>query len=172
MPVGDMLKFEEDTLIIIKEELGSLSCEMEMHIDDNNIAKTMWETSFLFLLTDEEKKKCIIHNNDGYEGHLWHGFSNELVNHLEKDEADSMFLEELKNHTSLVVFFQDSKLVLTLSNVTTADCDLLKEFYSKSRDVYITDSNYRFTYVNTHEVGWFGPYFTNKQIISKSISKQ
>jgi hypothetical protein len=58
------------------------------------------------------------------------------------------------------VFYQHSDYVLLQENASMFNTDdLINE-----QDVYIVDKGFNWTYIQTHETGWCGPYFSIKSI--------
>jgi hypothetical protein len=112
-----------------------------------------WESSFAGGVSTAEKEKIYMHDSDGACGYLWHLFSWKKAECLEGDRADEAFSREDKNGCYL--FYQHCDEALLLEDASALQvCDLLEE-----EDVYVTDRQFRWTYVRTHETGWCGPYF-------------
>ncbi|WP_270566863.1 DUF4275 family protein [Clostridium beijerinckii] len=89
------------------------------------------------------------------EQHLWHVFSYKRLKCFEKEEANKRFNEIRKK--SIYIFFDNSDICYLLENTDNFTLEDVK-FY-KSNDIYITDENFTWTYVITHEDRWLGPYF-------------
>lgn len=89
---------------------------------------------------------------------MWHLFSYEKKSCLLDKQANAAFQEEEKKECYL--FYQHSDDALILENASSLNASDL----SSEQDVYVIDKKFTLTYVNTHESGWLGPYFsrTNK----------
>jgi hypothetical protein len=112
-----------------------------------------WESSFAERLSAAEKEGIYLHDSGGACGYLWHLFSWKKAECLEGDRADAAFSRAVK--AGCYLFYQHSDEALLLEDAFALQaCDLLEE-----EDVYITDRQFRWTYVRTHEAGLFGPYF-------------
>lgn len=115
-----------------------------------------WEKHFASHLTEEDKDKIYLKYKDGYQGYLWHLFSNKQRDCLEREEANEAFQKVA--HESYYVFYQLSNEVLILENAAEFMVEDLEEEY----DVYVVDKDFTWTYVKTHETEWCGPYFCRK----------
>lgn len=113
-----------------------------------------WEDSFVSHLSPEEKRAIFLHDDDGWCGYLWHVFSYEKRNCLMGEEAAAAFASLAKG--DCYVFFQHSDDALLLEG--TVD---LKPEDLPAEDIYITDNEFSWTYVRTHE-SMCGPYFSAK----------
>lgn len=112
-----------------------------------------WEYSFAGGLSAAEKAGVYLHDSDGACGYLWHLFSWKKAECLEGDSADAAFSWAEK--AGCYLFYQHCDKALILDDAFALQtCDLLGE-----EDVYITDRQFRWTYVRTHETGLCGPYF-------------
>lgn len=89
------------------------------------------------------------------EQHLWHIFSYKRLKCFEKEEANKRLNEIRKK--SIYIFFDGSDICYLLENADNFTLEDVK-FY-KSNDIYITDEDFTWTYVITHEDKWLGPYF-------------
>ncbi|MEN6327389.1 MAG: DUF4275 family protein [Syntrophomonas sp.] len=118
--------------------------------------RKQWDNNFVNHLSDEEKKLIYLYNTGGACGYLWHVFSYEKRDCIEGEQAEKAFNNEPKN--TCYVFYQHSDYALILENASmfTAN-DLFHEI-----DVYVTDKEFNWTFVKTHETGWCGPYFSRK----------
>jgi hypothetical protein len=89
-------------------------------------------------------------------GYLWHIFSYKKRQCLIGEEAEGAFENEEKK--SCYIFYQNSEEALALEDATAFDInDLLGE-----ADIYIVDKEFRWTFIQTHEKGWIGPFFCRK----------
>ncbi|EKQ52673.1 MULTISPECIES: DUF4275 family protein [unclassified Clostridium] len=89
------------------------------------------------------------------EQHLWHVFSYKRLKCFEKEEANKRFNEVRKK--SIYIFSDGSDMCYLLKNADNFTLEDIK-FY-KFNDIYITDEDFTWIYVVTHEDGWLGPYF-------------
>ncbi|MDX8363512.1 DUF4275 family protein [Cytobacillus sp. IB215316] len=105
-----------------------------------------WETEFTSSISDSMKHD--IHFNE----FLWHVFSNKLLCCLEGKEAKEAF-DEIKKDICYV-FYQNHDFAWKLECANTLEA----EDFMYQQDIYVVDSNYKWTYVNTHERE-YGPYF-------------
>lgn len=87
------------------------------------------------------------------DSYLWHVFSYERLKAMQGEEAK----ERLKviPKKNIYIFLNEGNFVYYLEN---AEKFLLEDirFY---QDVYVVDEDFTWTFVSTHEDGWFGPYF-------------
>jgi len=95
------------------------------------------------------------------EQHLWHIFSYKRLQCFEKEDANKRFNEIRKN--SIYMFFDCSNICYLIKNAD--NFTLENVIFYKSKDIYITDVDFTWTYVITHEDGWLGPYFTSSKYI-------
>jgi hypothetical protein len=118
--------------------------------------RKQWENNFANHISDKDKKSIYLFNTGGYCGYLWHLFSNEKKDCLVGEKAETTFNNEQKN--DCYVFYQHSDYVLFLENASMLNTDdLINE-----SDIYIVDKGFNWTYVQTHETGLCGPYFSRK----------
>ncbi|WP_297423059.1 DUF4275 family protein [Clostridium sp.] len=89
------------------------------------------------------------------EQHLWHIFSYKQLKCFEKEEANKRFNNIRKD--SIYIFFDYSD---TCYLIKKAECLTLEDIKCyQHNDIYITDRDFTWTYVITHEDRWLGPYF-------------
>lgn len=91
--------------------------------------------------------------------HLWHIFSYKRLKCLEKEEANKRFDEIRKK--SIYIFFDSSERCYLIENAEIFNLEEVKTYENK--DIYITNKDFTWTYVKTHEDGWMGPYFYSKE---------
>lgn len=126
-------------------------------LDNLEEIKDKWIEVFAGHLTERERIDEI-----GMDSYLWHVFSNEKRDCLEGNEARKAF-DELRKR-GYYIFFDDydddylSEYENKVFEVFDGDKVRAKDF-NKEDDIYIVDKYFRWTYVNTHERGWLGPYF-------------
>lgn len=117
----------------------------------NEYLKKRWEENFARSLSDKEKEDIFLLN-----GFLWHIFSYDKVDYLKENDAKDSFDKINKNF--LYVFYQlenEAYIIENTKNLKASD-------FNGQGDIYITDKDFTFTYVNTHEEGYLGPYFFDK----------
>jgi len=116
-----------------------------------------WEKSFANHMTRNEKEAIYLYDNDGCCGYLWHLFSYEKKDCLKSEVAEQAFNNEQKNEC--YVFYQHTNDAIEIEGAYELKAtDLKNEF-----DVYVVDKDFSWTYVNTHETGWIGPFFCKKE---------
>ncbi|MGZ0051393.1 DUF4275 family protein [Brevibacillus gelatini] len=84
------------------------------------------------------------------------GFSYGKRDCLQGEEADQAFRQVAKE--AYYVLYQLSNKVWIMENPSR----LSVEDLAKEEDVYVVDKQFTWTYVRTHETGWFGPYFCRR----------
>jgi hypothetical protein len=100
-------------------------------------------------------------NNIYIDQFLWHVFSFERLN--AKTGADAKDCLDKAGSNTLYVFLNDAKMYgkdicYRIENAATFNHEMI-QCYS---DVYITNEDFTWTYVRTHEDGHCGPYFYKK----------
>lgn len=118
--------------------------------------RNQWEEHFANHLSEEEKGKIHLHDKGKSCGYLWHVFSYEKKDCLKEEQANEAFNQVQKK--ACYVFYQHSNDALILENVSR----MTAEDFESEQDVYVMDKEFAWTYVNTHEQGWCGPYFSWK----------
>ena len=94
------------------------------------------------------------------EQHLWHIFSYKRLKCFEKEEANKRFNEIRKN--SIYIFFDYSDSCYLIENAEIFNLEEIKTY--ENNDIYITNKDFTWTYVRTHEDGWMGPYFYSNEL--------
>ncbi len=92
-------------------------------------------------------------------------FSNHIIEAIEGDAARECFNRSLKekiyesykdrDKNKLYAFYQDECDVYEIE----LNEDLEASYFDLEWDIYIYDPENRWTYINTHERDWFGPYY-------------
>lgn len=118
--------------------------------------RKQWEDNFANHLSLTEKKDIYLWNDGGFCGYLWHLFSYEKKDSIQGQEAEETFNNEQKG--SCYIFWQHTDYVLILENADILIANDLKDEY----DIYVVDKEFNWTYVNTHETGLCGPYFSRR----------
>ena len=116
-----------------------------------------WDEEFAAHLSHQEKESIFLYDENGLCGYLWHLFSYERKECLESDIAERAFDREPKKFCYLFYQHYDDALLIENASALKA-ADLIDE-----EDVYIVDKDFTWTYVETHEKGWYGPYFGRKR---------
>lgn len=118
-----------------------------------------WENRFAGNLSGAEKKEIYIRSNTGPSGYLWHVFSFEKVPHLKEAEAERTF-NQLHKKTCFV-FYQHTDYALLIENAGSIQAADFKDKEDWNfEDVYVVDKDFSWTYADTHETGYCGPYFS------------
>jgi len=112
-----------------------------------------WELHFADHLNDKEKQLIYLNDECGF---LWHLFSYEKRPCLKENKAVQAFNNLHK--TECYLFYEDREDAYILENASK----IKAEDFHNEEDIYIVDKMFTWTYVETHEKGWFGPYFCNK----------
>ncbi|MFI8684754.1 DUF4275 family protein [Rossellomorea sp. NPDC077527] len=115
-----------------------------------------WEAAFVSHLSDEDKESIFLHDDGSFCGYLWHVFSYEKKECLEREKAQDAFRQQPKK--GCYVFYQHSDYALLLENASRLSVDDLMD----EQDVYVVDKKFNWTYVQTHETGYCGPYFCHR----------
>lgn len=113
--------------------------------------KKKWEGAFAQHLTRVEKDEIY------FDEMLWHVFSSEKVGSLEGKEAMEAFNRQKKQRCYL--FYQEENNAFILENTSVLAADDIINKNIGTVDVYIVSSNFKWTYVLTHEDD-YGPYFS------------
>ena len=96
--------------------------------------------------------ECYCFPRDGYSGYLWHVFSYELLPYLKMGDARNAF-KDVDRHEAILLSNWDG------TGFIIHDASLLSdEDIDEMEDVIITDIDYHWTYIKTHESN-LGPYF-------------
>ncbi|WP_198023055.1 DUF4275 family protein [Paenibacillus zanthoxyli] len=111
--------------------------------------RSEWENNFTNHIHESVKKKIFL------DQFLWHVFSYNKLNSTTQNKAKDRFNNQLK--TECYLFFQHDDQALLLEEVK----NMKAEDFDKESDIYITDKNFQWTYVKTHE-SQCGPYFYTK----------
>ena len=115
----------------------------------NNVGKQFheqWQEKFAANLNKSEKNKIYL------DQYLWHIFSYQKVEHLERDAAMEAFNNIKKDEC--FAFYQHDDILLKLNNLKY----IKAEDFSSEKDIYVVDKSISWTYVNTHEEDC-GSYF-------------
>lgn len=111
--------------------------------------KEKWESEFTKTIPKEMKKEI------SFEAFLWHVFSYEVLDCIEKEDSIVAFNNMKKENC--FAFYQHLDLVYKLENassITAAD-------FENEQDIFVVDEDYSWTYIHTHETEC-GPYFYKK----------
>lgn len=119
--------------------------------------RNQWEDHFANHLSESEKNSIHLHDKGKKSGFLWHVFSYETKECLQEEQAQEAFNSVKKN--GCYVFYQHVNDALLLENTSRINT----EDFENEQDVYVVDKEFSWTYINTHEKGWCGPYFSWKK---------
>ena len=119
--------------------------------------RNRWDEEFAAHLSHQEKESIFLYDEDGLCGFLWHIFSYEKKECLEKDQAEKAFDMEPKRFCYLLYQHCDHALLIENASALKA-IDLIDE-----EDIYIVDKEFTWTFVVTHEKGLCGPYFARQR---------
>jgi len=134
---------------LLEIDMRSRGIILEKSNVTSKLLRNKWENNFTIGLTKEDKKRII------FNYHMWHIYSYEVKDALAKSKARQAFNKKNKNH--VYVLFDDNEDVFYIENA-----ELLKSSdFDMEEDVYVVDSEMKWTYVHTHEFEC-GPYFANK----------
>jgi len=117
--------------------------------------RKQWEDSFANHMSDEEKRKIFMFNDDGCCGYLWHLFSYEKRASLNGEEAFKAFNNV--NKSCCYIFYQHDDDVLIIEHAHELNASDILE-----KDIYVVDKEFNWTFVITHETGYCGPYFSSR----------
>ncbi len=125
--------------------------------------KQEWEIHFVNHLSHAVKEEIYLYNDCYTCGYLWHVFSYARKKCLEGEQAKKAFHEELKKNC--YIFYQHSDEVLIFEDASLLRAsDFLYEMDDMDKgDIYVVDKEFTWTYVQTHETGWYGSYFSRKK---------
>ena len=114
--------------------------------EDREQIMEQWETVFTGMVSEQKKRDIY------YDQFKWHVFSYNVVPCLQGEEAMAAF--DTATKTDCYVFYQNRYGMWKFSgakNIQATD-------FSTQQDIYITDVNFKWTYIQTHE-SQCGPYF-------------
>lgn len=133
----------------ILEKLKDRGALIQAFSDKGKLLRVMWETMFLNDMSKSQKNSIYLSN------YLWHVFSYEKLDCLEREEAIKSF-NRIKKH-ECYIFYQRNDNSLALRNAQNIKAEDFNEEY----DIYIVDRDFTWTYIHTHEYEC-GPYFYKK----------
>jgi tRNA (guanine-N7-)-methyltransferase len=108
-----------------------------------------WIKTFAKNVSKKDLKKRVL----GRGNFLWHIFSWDLVPCKVGDEARKAFDRITNKNCLSIQMWIDEELQEVNPNCKSADFDYIQE-------LFIVDSNFKWTYVVTHEGDLCGPYFS------------
>jgi len=129
---------------------------IEMTVQEQEEHKQEWFRNFI---PSEKRQQAIdghCFDKDDYCGYLWHVFSYNILDYLSNREAESAFDCVSKSDAILLVNWpeRDGIASCRLKNISNITANIL----ALLTDVILTDSDFSWTYVKTHE-SKYGPYF-------------
>lgn len=151
-----MTNFDEGNMKDLYERLSTKKIKVTEVAKWGPYFRNQWENHFVNHLSLQEKKEIYLYDDDGACGYLWHVFSFEKRECLSEEEAERAFNKQLKN--KCFVFYQHLDDVLIIKKAREFEFSDLED----ESDVYVVDSDFKWTYVKTHETGLCGPYFYKK----------
>lgn len=117
--------------------------------------KKEWLHHFTPEGADWKKVKRLCLKNRSWGVYLWHLFSYEIQESQEGPDAIQLYDAQKKEKCILISSFDD--LGFELKNAEGLSAEIVEQFV----DVIVTDSDFSWTYAQTHE-GDIGPYFCDK----------
>jgi hypothetical protein len=121
--------------------------------------KLEWFDKFVPVDKREEARKCYCFDNDGCCGYLWHVFSYEILNCHTKYVANEQFDNTEKHEAILLLNIDETAYrIKDTSKLTAKDFEILY-------DAILTDCDFNWTYVKTHEELQCGPYFFSTRAV-------
>ncbi len=128
--------------------------EREIYFEERNNMRISliedWELNFANGLTREDKERIL------FNEYRWHAFSYGVKEALMKAKARQAFNRARKNH--VYVFYQNANDVFYIDKAEK----LKSSDFDMEQDVYVADSDMKWTYIYTHEIQC-GPYFVRKK---------
>lgn len=124
-------------------EKGAVMTEL---FEDREEIMGKWETVFTGMVSEQQKRDIY------YDQFKWHVFSYNVIPCLQGEEAMAAFNTVTK--TDCYVFYQNRYGMWKYSNAK----NLQATDFTTQQDMYITDVNFKWTYIQTHE-SQCGPYF-------------
>jgi hypothetical protein len=100
----------------------------------------------------KSKAKKVCFPNNKFNNYLWHIFSYDYLDCIKNEEAKNEYINTNKDKVLILLDFHN--LCFEIEDVNLIDFD----FINSKQDIYITDINFNWCYINTHE-SCFGPYF-------------
>lgn len=158
--------FKEDLLYqyTMKELLEYFNVPFIEEDYSNFDAEKRWEDVFLKNVTQQEKEKININQHPPIDepcGMLWHGFSFELVNHLQGASAYHKIAS--MNTDEWLIFVNTDQTHNVIRVKQTLDVSLLTKLDKYCwTDIFITDIDFTWTYIMDHES--MGPYYSDKSM--------
>ena len=114
-----------------------------------------WIDNFLPFEMRENASKYHLLDDGLYTGYLWHVFSFKILKCLSGEAAREALLEKKPGMCFIYFVHERKTFILDLSESNPL-------MFDEFTEVYITDIDYRWTYVKTHEDPRNGPYFHEK----------
>ncbi len=125
------------------------------------MTKKEFRSNFLNAFASDIPKKDIEKYVISTGNYVWHIFSWELLDKssfLVGDEARKAYDKIDKSDAYYIEWFEDDCFKKLPQNLCTAAAldDLV--------EVYVTEKNFKWAYIKTHENDWCGPYFIKKNL--------
>ena len=116
-----------------------------------------WISEFASNVDEKSLNRCVLSKTN----FLWHLFSFELVSAIEGEEAKKAF--DNLEYEEAIKFYEESWNKDRINKISIVGKISSKEIDTEEEsDVYIVAKDFSWTYVKTHEDGWYGPYFYKK----------
>jgi hypothetical protein len=138
-------------------KLKSKKIQVSKTKEYGNDLRKKWEEAFVSHLGPMEKKQIHLHTVSGSSGFLWHVFSYEKRVCEKEEQAVLAFNQQYKN--TCLIFFQHADEVFLVEEASDLKAEDLLLADGEHADLYIVDREFKWTFVVTHEHGWFGPFF-------------
>ena len=119
--------------------------------------RAKWREHFASHLTEKEQAAIHMLPNTKYGHYLWHLFSYEKREALERE--DSIHAFHTKDKGKCIIFDQYSDEVLFVENAS----HIRAEHFPRNDDIYIVDEQFTWSFNVTHEAD-IGPFFIENKL--------
>jgi hypothetical protein len=116
--------------------------------------KIMWFNKFVPILMKREAR-AVCFPNRKYNNYLWHLFSYEYITCIEDEAAIQQYLNKEREKCYILLDYENLCFEINRSDLLDIN------FINSVKDIYITDLDFTWTYVHTHELQC-GPYYYKK----------
>jgi hypothetical protein len=128
-------------------------------MNENQIKDYMENWFSKIVPTDKQSEaKNICFSSRDYNCYLWHAFSYEVVPFEKAGIASELY--DTQNRRKCVLLLNFEKIGFVLENTAAFTSEVLSQY----NDIIITDFNYAWSYVHTHEE-CCGPYYWKRENI-------
>jgi hypothetical protein len=154
----------------LKDNMVPVSSVVVLTQDETQKIRKEWREKYIRPFSEKIKNtKMTLHRGEcckkNYKsnGYNWHVFSFDIVPHREV-KPDYLSKKKITDETVIMIWEEcDSVGIRIESN------SLPKLNFNTFEDLYVFPENFRWTFVSTHENGWFGPYYTDDKIMKKAL---